>query len=134
VCAAAAAVLMLAGLAAWHWRPQQVAPELTPQMVKTIDSSGTSITLVDGGSKADAHTLWQQYHDRAAFGTPAQSPRLLGISLVKLRTSSLPGPGTFWAVYSDRVWTQPSIGQGGFGREVLFFDPKTLRGVLGMDF
>ena len=135
VCAAVVAALLFAGLATWHWWPQQVAPELTPQMVKTIDSSGNrSITLVNGGSKKDAHTLWKRYHDRAAYGTPAQSPRLLGISLVNLRTDRVPGSGTYWVVYSDRVWMQPSIGQGGFGREVTFLDPETLRDVMTMDY
>jgi hypothetical protein len=134
VCAAAVAVLLLAGLAAWHWWPQQVAPELTSQMVKAIDSSGNRITLIDGGSKRDAHILWQRYHDRPAYGTPPKSPRLLGVSLVKLKTDSFPGSGTYWAVYSDRVWEVPSIGEGSFGREVSFFDPETLRGVMAMDF
>jgi hypothetical protein len=128
-------VLLLAGTATWHWWPRPVAPELTSQMVKAIDSSGnTTISLIAGGSKRDANTLWKRYHDRPAYGTPPEAPRLLGVSLVKLTTDSFPGSGTYWVVYSDRVWGMPSIGEGNFGRQAIFLDPKTLRDVMTMEF
>ena len=56
---AAAVVLLFALVAGWHWWPRDVAPGLTPQMVRVINSSGhQNITFIDGGSRRDAHTLW----------------------------------------------------------------------------
>jgi hypothetical protein len=104
-------------------------------MVRDIEVGDRTITLVDGGSERDAHTLWKRYHDRTAYGTPPESPRLLGISLVKLTRPSIPtDSGTYWLVYSDRVWEVPSIGEGGFGRQAIFVDPTTLREVMMMEF
>ncbi len=103
-------------------------------MVKAIEVGDRRITLIDGGSKRDAHTLWKRYHDRTAYGTPPESPRLLGVSLVNLRTDSFPGSGTYWVVYFDRVWEVPSIGEGSFGRQAVFVDPTTLRDVMTMEF
>src|SRR4029077_12522029 len=127
--AVAAAVLILAGVASWYWWPRQVAPGLTPQMVKTIDSSDRSITLVGGGSRRDAHALWVRYHNRRPNGDPPKAPRLLGISLAKVKSDSAPGSGTYWVVYSDRVWNQsfgPDGSGSGFGREVTLVDPGSL--------
>lgn len=133
---AAVIVLLLVGAAGWYLWPRQVARGLTPQMVRVIDSSQRRITLVDGGSRRDAHTLWDRYHDQPAFGTPPESPRLLGISLAKVETASVPGSGTYWVVYSDRVWSLPlgGPGKGAFGREVSFVDPDTLKVAMRMQF
>lgn len=99
-------------------------------MVKEIGHSQETVTLVGGGSRDDAHTLWERYHDRGPNGHPPESPRLLGISLAKVETASAPGSGTYWVVYSDRVWNQsfgPDPSASGFGREVTLVDPGSLR-------
>ena len=99
-------------------------------MVKAIGASQQTVTLVGGGSRHDAHTLWARYHDRGPNGDPPESPRLLGISLAKVETGSAPGSGTNWVVYSDRVWNQafgPDPSASGFGREVILVDPGSLR-------
>lgn len=126
------AVLLVAALAAWHWWPVEAAPGLTAQMVKDIDHPGMSLTLIDGGSRRDAHALWVRYHDRDPHGEPPESPRLQGISLARVRSQGAPGDGTFWVVYSDRVWNQsfgPDGSGGDFAREVIFVDPDSLRPV-----
>ena len=105
-------------------------------MVNVIRWSGhRDITLVDGGSRRDAHTLWSRYHDLPAAGA-AKSPRLLRISLAKLETDSVPGSGTYWVVYLDRVWSLPlgGPGPGAFAREVTFVDPDTLQQVMSTTF
>ena len=130
VAASLLSLLLLAGAAGWYWWPRQVAPGLTPQMIRVIDSSQRHITLVDGGSRRDAHTLWARYHALAAYGTPPESPRLLGVSLARVETDSVPGTGTFWVVYSDRVWTRslgPGPNQSFFTRQVMFVEPDSLR-------
>lgn len=125
-----ASLLLLAGLAAWLWWPGEVAPQLTPEMIKSINHSGTTVTVIDGGSRRDAHTLWARYHDRQPFGEPPTSPRLLGISLAKVESEGAPGNGTYWVVYSDRVWNQ-SFGHdesaSGFGQEVIFVRTGSLK-------
>ncbi|WP_344156422.1 hypothetical protein [Nocardioides koreensis] len=130
--AVVASLLLVAGVSVWQWWPAKVAPELTPQMVKAIGHSQQTVTLVGGGSREDAHTLWERYHDRGPNGHPPESPRLLGISLAKVETDSAPGSGTYWVVYFDRVWNQafgPDASASGFGREVTLVDPGSLRGL-----
>jgi hypothetical protein len=125
----AAALLVGAG-AAWYWWPREVAPGLTPEMVKGIDHPGLKVTVIGGGSRRDAHALWARYHDRAPMGEPPMSPRLLGISLANVETDSVPGTGTYWVVYCDGVWNQsfgPDASASGFGREVTYLDPDSLR-------
>ena len=132
----ATAVLLGAAGAGWYWWPRHVAPGLTPQMVKTIDRTQREISLVDGGSRRDAHTLWDRYHERAPLGTPPTSPRLLGISLAKVDAEASPGSGTYWVIYFDRVWMQ-SLGLdtwSGLGRQVIFVDPDSLREVATIEF
>ncbi len=107
-------------------------------MVRTIEQGHQrAITLVETGARRDAHTLWSRYHQRQPNGTPPENPRLLGISLAQVHDDgSLPN-GTYWLVYSDQVW-QPSLGpdasRGGFSREIVYVDPKTLRALESMDF
>jgi hypothetical protein len=125
----AVAVLLLAsGLVARHWwpSPSEVAPQLTPEMVKSIDQTGRTVTLIGGGSRRDAHDLWARYHDRPPVGDPPKSPQLLGISLAQVD-----GNGTRWVVYSVRAWNQSfgMDGGGSFGREVIFVDPHSLKAV-----
>jgi len=48
----------------------------------------------------------------------------------RLRIAHLAGSGTYWVVYSDRVWNQafgPDASASGFGREVILVDPGSLR-------
>jgi hypothetical protein len=125
-----ALALLIGAGAAWYWWPREVAPGLTPEMVRAIDHTGPKVTLTDGGSRQDAHTLWARYRDRAPMGEPPTSPRLLGISLAKVETDSVPGNGTYWVVYCDRVWNEsfgPDPNASGFGREVIYVDPDSLR-------
>ena len=127
-----ASLLLIGGVSAWHWWPREAAPELTPQMVKAIAQSQRTVTVVGGGSRDDAHTLWARYHDRDPSGDPPKSPRLLGISLAKVESSGSPGSGTFWVVYSDMVWNEsfgPDGSGSGLGREVIFVDPGSLHAV-----
>src|SRR4051812_26711089 len=74
VVAVAAAVLLLGGVAGWYWWPRQVAPGLTPEMVNAIDWPERNVSVVGGGSRRDAHTLWVRYHARQPEGTPPESP------------------------------------------------------------
>lgn len=125
----AAGIVVGGASAAWYWWPREVAPGLTPQMVRAVDRSHWTITPVGGGSRRDAHTLWARYHGRAPYGEPPTAPRLRGISLADVSSGTFPGSGRYWVVFSDRVWN-PSLGPdstaGGFGREVVLVDPDSL--------
>jgi hypothetical protein len=128
----AALVLLcaLAGAAAWHWWPRQVAPALTSGRVTQLHHLVHGhVVVVEGGSRRDAHTLWSRYHDRPAAGTPATKPRLVGISLVHVSGSPVAeiSGRTWWVVYTDRVWGMPTgPGSPGFGSTVVLVDPSTL--------
>jgi hypothetical protein len=101
-------------------------------MINAIGHTQRTVTLISGGSRHDAHTLWVRYHDRDAYGDPPKSPRLLGISLAKVESDSAPGSGTYWVIFSDRVWNQsfgPDGSGSGFGREVIYVDPDSLKAV-----
>lgn len=127
--AVVACLVIVVGLSLRHWWPAEVAPDLTPEMVTEINDIDRTVTVIDGGSRDDAHTLWARYHDRATNGDPSEKPRLLGISRARVDSSSVPGSGTYWIVYSGRVWNQsfgPDGSGSGFGHEVVFVDPGSL--------
>ena len=102
-------------------------------MVTSIGHTGRTVTVIGGGSRHDAHALWARYHDRDPFGDPPTSRRLLGISLAQVDSHhSEPRSGTYWIVYSDRVWNQSFGADGsgsGLGEEVILVDPDSLRAV-----
>jgi hypothetical protein len=135
VTVAVVCLVLCVGGAIWFLRSPKVAPALTPQLTRTIETSHRRVTMIDGGSRRDAHTLWDRYHNQPAMGSPPTAPRLLGISLARVDGEGVPGSGTFWIVYSDHVWMRPTIGsETAFGREVVFIDPTSLRVVGAADF
>jgi hypothetical protein len=135
VTVAVACLLLGVGGTIWYLHSPKVAPGLTPLLVRTIETSHRQVTLIDGGSRRDAHALWERYNSQPAIGTPPKAPRLLGISLARVEGEGVPGSGTFWIVYTDGVWMRPMVGnETSFGREVVFIDPTSLRVVGAEDF
>ena len=119
------AILAVVLVAVLTWRmwprdPGPVARQVSDrELLQAERVEHASLTLLGGGSKAEAHRLWDYYRDRPAF--QGVKPRLLGISRVQLGGGTLESDGIYWLVFSDHVY-QPSFGPGGgggYGRQVV---------------
>jgi hypothetical protein len=123
----ATALVVVAAVVAWReWArdPGPTAPGLTARELVVADRHiEGDVTLLGGGSHAEAHRLWDRYHDQPAV--QGVRPRLLGVSLVHIASepdSSTP-TGDYWIVFRDRAW-QPNLGgkggaPGWYSREVV---------------
>jgi hypothetical protein len=114
--------LIAAAFVAWQTWPRDpgpVAPPVTARELRQFEHfQEGSLALVDGGSKRQAHRLWNYYSHRQA--DQGVTPRLLGISRVRLSGTS-EYDGVYWLVFSDHVYT-PSLGGeggGGYGRQAV---------------
>ena len=121
-----ALVVLAVGVQVWVF--PQVAPPVPEAAIAHFERGHTrSVTVLDTGSRREAHRLWARYQDeRAVQGV---RPRLLGISLVRLRSDIASESGTYWLVALDDVWV-PSFagGTGEYEPCFDFVDPATLRG------
>ena len=105
---------------AWPRDPGPVAGPVTARELRQVDHATLgSLALVGGGSKRQAHQLWDYFSHRKTY--QGVKPRLLGISRVRLSGTS--ADGDYWLVLSDRVYA-PSFGPdasgSGYGREAVF--------------
>jgi hypothetical protein len=103
---------------AWPHDPGPIAPPVTAAELARVDHHQPgSVTMVNGGSKSQAHRLWQYYRQRQAFH--GLKPQLLGISHVRV-TGSPGQDGVYWLVFSDHVWQESfGPGRGGFAFEAV---------------
>jgi len=126
--------LLVAGVVTWRAWPRDpgpVAPPVTARELRQFDHyQPGSVTLLGGGSRSQAHRLWDYYSHLRPYPDGVK-PRLLGISRVRL-DGSPEQDGVYWLVFSDRVYT-PNLGAeggGGYGREAVLVpdDGKSLYG------
>ncbi len=116
-----AVVLVLVGVLTWRVWPRDpgpVAPQVSARELRQAERfQHGNLTLVGGGSKTEAHRLWDYYRGRPPL--EGSKPRLLGISRVRLSNSPTLSDGFYWLVFSDHVY-QYALGGccGGVGRQV----------------
>jgi hypothetical protein len=125
--------LIAAAVLVWRAWPRDsgpVAGPVTAGELRQVDHATLgSLALLGGGSKSQAHRLWDYYSHRKVYR--GVKPRLLGIS--RVRVSGTAFDGVYWLVVSERVYMGslgPDASGGGYGREAVFVpdDSKSVRG------
>lgn len=119
----AALAFVATALVGWRSWPRDPGPTAAPviaQELSQVDHATVgSLTVLGGGSRVQAHRLWDHYTHRRPYR--GVEPRLLGSSRVRLSGTSW--DGVYWLVFSDRVYTPsfgPDASAGGCGREAVF--------------